>query len=85
MNTLGTIRYRDMSGEAEVEDGYTAVYEVIINARTPQEDSFGTLDIAPVGSQHRLQSWCGEYENFRGGRGIPKKWVRSEIASFKAS
>ena len=79
------IRLRNMKGEAEVEDGYTAVYEVILNPDTPQEERFGTFDRAPVGQRHKLQSWCGEYVGYRGGKGIPWKWIRAEIASSKAA
>ena len=57
--TIGTMRFRPMTGEAEPEEGYIAVYEVIVN----ETESFGTLDRAVQGNgnKHKLESWDKEH------------------------
>ena len=75
------LKIRDMSGEGEPADGYVRSYEVIINPGKDDETSFGTFDRAPAGERHKLQSWCGEYVGFRGGRGTPWMWMRTEMAN----
>ena len=82
-NSIRVVRLRDMTGEAEIQDGYVGVYEVILNPDTDTEEVFGTLDKAAAGGKHKLQSWDGEHVWYYGYRGNPRRriarWIERNI------